>query len=355
MNKKTMIILTLIGLCIIIGIVVSNSSLLSASKDTSSSPLTIKAEDFSIFLFESAEEIYRANVKDRTMWAGLRENAISDMEYDQHYSWLYDTYAAWDEQRRAQLNAIMTGRDTHEMIEFLIQSEKQAAGLNEIIKFMREERYFRDQRELLIDFYSWYGANYAQPHYQQIKPILQRRADKINSMVETNFDIIAFMEKETGIRNKKKLQNLELQLNMRIIGMSVFSRKKDTITTVQWDKTPIKIWTAVFNEFSSPFFDTFINSWSFKNTLRKLKKDEALMQRYKEDIPYTWEGWIGENLTEGFAKYMIYRKGMAKDPVGEGTYVFDKEYAQVLASSFDPQKISLKDFTSDYLKKTYDI
>lgn len=318
------------------------------------SPLVIKVEDFSVFLFESSEEIYRANVKDQAMWAGLKEKAIGDAEYAAHYSWLYDTYSGWDEHRRAQLKTILADYDTQYMIECLIQDGKQTASFDEIIKFIREERCFRNQRDLLLDFYSWYGANYALPHYEQIKPFLQRKVDKTMSMVDKSFDIVNFIEKETGIRQKKKLQNVELQLNMRIIGMSVFSRKKDTITTVQWNRTPEKIWTAVFNEFSAPFFETFTDSWSFKYMTRKLKKDEKLAGKYKDDIPYTWEGWIEENLTEGFARYLIVRKGITRD-FGEGSYVFDKEYAQALTSSFDPRKTSLKEFTVNYLKKTYDI
>jgi hypothetical protein len=70
-------------------------------------PLTIKAEDFSVFLFESSEEIYRANVKSLAMWAGLKEQAERDPAYAPHYKWLYDTYNSWDENRKAQLHVIM--------------------------------------------------------------------------------------------------------------------------------------------------------------------------------------------------------------------------------------------------------
>jgi len=332
----------------------SGCSLWPDKENVSATPLVIKVEDFSIFLFESSEEIYRANVKDQAMWAGLREKAIGDTEYAIHYNWLFDAYGGWDEQRRAQLKTIMTEYSPQYMAECLIQEGKQGAGLDEIIKFIRDERCFKNQKDVLLDFYSWYGANYALPHYEQIKPLLQRKVDKTTSMVEKSFDIVSFIEKETGIRQKKKPQVVELQLNMRIIGMSVYSRKKDTITTIQWNRTPEKIWTATFNEFSGPFFKTFTDSWSFKRLSRKLKKDEKLTARFKEDIPYTWEGWVEENLAEGFARYLNVRKGITRD-LGEGVYVFDREYAQALANSFNPQKTSLKEFTLNYLKKTYNI
>lgn len=354
MEKKPLKIISLY-ICLFAAItVIVTGCVWPIGADRTSSPLVIKVEDFSVFLFESSEEIYRANVKDQAMWAGLKENAINDGEYAGHYKWLYDTYNGWDEHRRTQLKTILADYDQQYMAECLIQEGKQTAGLDEIIKFIREERSFRNQRDLLVDFYSWYGTNYALPHYEQIKPLLQRKVDKTMAVADKNFDIVGFIEKETGIRQKKKLQNVELQLNMRIIGMSVYSRKKDTITTVQWNRTPEKIWTAAFNEFSAPFFETFTDTWSFKYMARKLKKDEKLAGKYKDDIPYTWEGWIKENLTEGFARYLLVRKGITKD-LGEGSYVFDKEYAQALTSSFDPMKTSLKEFTLNYIKKTYDI
>lgn len=342
------------GLSLQAGENTSAGSRVLTEENTSDVPLVIKVEDFGIFLFESSEEIYRANVKDPAAWTALQEKAISDTEYDLHYSWLYDTYATWDERRRSQLRTIMTECGANYLSQSLIQEGKQEAGLNEIIKCIREKRPFRQQKELLADFYSWYGTNYAVPHYEKMKPLLQNKVDTTISMVGKDFDIISFIDKETGIHRKKKQQNIELQLNMRIIGMSVYSKKKDTITTIQWNKSPEKIWTAVFNEFSGAYFDTFTGGWTFRYTSRKLKKDESLADRYKEDIPYTWDGWIEKNLTEGFAKYLIFRKGINKD-LREGTYVFDREYARALLDSFDPQKVSLKDYTINYLKKTYNI
>jgi len=321
---------------------------------SSSGPLVIKVEDFCVFLFESSEEIYRANVKDQAMWADLREKADRDMDYATHYNWLYDTYGKWDDRRRNQLKEIFRNYDLQSMTECLIQNGKQEAGLDEIIKFIREDRFFRTNRDVLVDFYSWYGANYALPHYEQIKPLLQRRVEAAASRVEKGFDIVSFIEKETGIHLKKKPNTIELLMNMRIIGVSVFSRNKDTITTIQWNRTPERIWTAIFHEFSKPYFRTFTGSWSFKYMARKLKKDEKLTARFKEDIPYTWDGWVEENLVEGFARYLSVRKGITRD-VGEGAFVFDRDYAQALVTGFDLQKTSLKEFTVNFLKKTYDI
>jgi len=356
LKNKIINVLRFCAYLLVVAVMVLSSgcSLWPAKENAPAKPLVIKVEDFSVFLFESSEEIYRANVKDQAMWAGLREKAIGDTEYAVHYNWLYDSYSGWDEHRRAQLKAILTEYDPQYMTECLIQNGKQGAGLDEIIKFIREERCFRNQRDLLLDFYSWYGANYALPHYEQVKPLLQRKVDKTMSLVEKDFDIVGFIEKETGIRRKKKPQTVELQLNMRIIGMSVYSRKKDIINTIQWNRTPEKIWAAVFNEFSGPFYQTFTDSWSFKYLARKLKKDEKLAARFKEDIPYTWEGWIEENLAEGFARYLNVRKGITRD-LGEGSYVIDREYARALTNGFDLQKTSLKEFTVNFLKKTYDI
>jgi len=352
-------IFKILGICICLSAVIailwfSGCSLWQNAGNSSKRPLVIKVEDFCVFLFESSEEIYRANVKDQAMWAGLREKADRDVEYALHYNWLYDTYSRWDDRRRSQLKEIFSEYDLQSMTECLIQNGKQEAGLDEIVNFIREDRFFRNRRDTLIDFYSWYGANYALPHYEQVKPMLQRKVDAITSRVEKDFDITGFIEKETGIRLKKKPSTVELLPNMRVIGVSVFSRKKDTITTIQWNRTPERIWTAVFHEFSKPYFRTFTGSWSFKYMARKLKKDEKLTARFKEDIPYTWEGWVEENLVEGFARYLNVRKGITRD-VGEGAFVFDRDYAQALVTGFDLQKASLKEFTVNFLKKTYNI
>lgn len=317
-------------------------------------PLTIKVEDFSVFLFESSEEIYRANVKSPAMWAGLKEQADRDPAYAAHYKWLYDTYNSWDEQRRAQLNEIMLEYHPQPMAEKLIQKGKQGAGLDEIIEFMKSDRYYAKNRNTLVDFYSWYGSNYALPHYMQIVPLLQQKVDITAGKVESGFDIVGFMEKETGIYLKKKPDALELLLNMRLIGASGFSRDKDSLYGIRWNDSPERIWSTAFNDLSQPFFRTFTGSWSFKRLAGKLKKDEQLMNKYKEDVPYTWEGWIEENLTEGFSRYLNVRLGVAGD-VGEGIFIFDHDYAVALVDGFDPQRISLEDFTVQFLKQKYNI
>jgi len=317
-------------------------------------PLTIKAEDFSVFLFESSEEIYRANVKSLAMWAGLKEQAERDPAYAPHYKWLYDTYNSWDENRKAQLHVIMQEYHPQPMAEKLIQEGTQGAGLDEIIDFLKIDRAYAKTRGTLVDFYTWYGSNYALPHYAQILPLLQQKVDTTNGKVESDFDVIGFMEKETGIKLKKKPDALELLLNMRLIGASGFSRDKDSLYGIRWSDQPDKIWAVAFNELSHPFFRTFTGGWSFKQLAGKLKKDKQLMDKYNEDVPYTWEGWIEENLTQGFASYLNVRLGIAKE-VGEGIFIIDREYAQALVDGFDPQKISLEDFTVQFLKQKYDL
>ncbi|MDD4169869.1 MAG: hypothetical protein PHD36_06405 [Desulfotomaculaceae bacterium] len=346
-----------IGACITLValmILASGCTLWQSSGDVQAKPLVIKVEDFSVFLFESSEEIYRANVKDQALWASLREIAGEDPEYAVHYKWLYETYGKWDERRRTQLKEIFTVYDTQHMSECLIQNGKQEAGLDEIIKFIREDKFFKDRRDVLINFYSWYGANYALDHYEKVKPLLQRKVEATVSKVEKGFDIISFMEKETGIHLKEEINTLELLQNMRVIGISSFSREKDSLVTIPWNRTPEKIWTASFHVLSEPYFRFFTENWSFKYIVRKLKKDENLMARYKEDIPYTWEGWIEENLVEGYARYLSVRKGITRD-VGDGIYVFDQDYAQALVTSFDSQKTTLEKFTVNFLKKRYNI
>lgn len=93
---------------------------------------------------------------------------------------------------------------------------------------------------------------------------------------------------------------------------------------------------------------------SFKYLAGKLKKDEKLLKMFNEEVPYTWLGWVEENLVEGFARYLNVRKGIARD-VGEGIYIFDGEFAQALVDGFDPQKISLEDFTVQFLKQKYNL
>ncbi|MFX4263523.1 hypothetical protein ACOBQJ_15160 [Pelotomaculum propionicicum] len=317
-------------------------------------PLTIKVEDFSVFLFESSEEIYRANVKSPAMWAGLKEQADRDPAYAPHYKWLYDTYNSWDENRKAQLHEIMLEYHPQPMAEKLIQEGRQGAGLDEIIEFMKDDRAYAKNRSTLVDFYTWYGSNYALPHYAQIVPSLQQKVEVTNGKVESGFDIVGFMEKETGVNLKKKPEALELLLNMRLIGASGFSRDKDSLYGIRWSDQPDKIWAIAFNELSRPFFRTFTGGWSFKLLAGKLKKDDQLMDKFNEDVPYTWEGWIEENLTEGFARYLNVRLGIAND-VGEGVFIFDREYAQALVDGFDPQKISLEDFTVQFLEQKYGI
>lgn len=345
-----------LGLVILFGIVlllIPGCSLWEPEQKAGSS-LVIKPEDFSIFLFESSEEIYRANVKDPALWAGLKEQADRDPDYALHYKWLYNTYKAMDENRRAQLKEIMTDYHPQPMADRLIQKDKQAAGLQEILEFIKGDRYFSKNRDTLVDFYTWYGTNYAMPHYEQVKPLLQRKAQLTNSLVEKSFDVVTFMEKETGIKLKKKPENIELLMNMRIYGGAGFYRDKDSLTTIQWNNPPEKTWLVPLHEFAMPYFRTFTGDMTFKYLSSKLKKDEKLMARFKEDVPYTWDGWIEKNLTEGFARYLSVRKGITRD-VGEGVYIFDNDYAKALLAGFDPQKTSLEDFTVKFLKQRYQL
>ncbi|NLJ75943.1 MAG: hypothetical protein GX325_01615 [Peptococcaceae bacterium] len=316
--------------------------------------LTLKVEDFSVFLFESSEEIYRANVKSTVMWSGLQEQAERDPLYAAHYKWLYDTYNSWDEGRRAQLHEIMQRYHPQPMSERLIQEGKQGAGLEEIIEFMKTDRFYAKNRSTLVDFYSWYGGNYALPHYEEIVPILQQKVDVVRGKVAGDLDIIACVESEAGIELKKEPGALELLFNMRLIGASGFSRDRDSLYGIRWSDEPDKIWSIALNELSRPFFRTFTTSWSFKRLAGKLKKDDQLMDKYNEDVPYTWEGWIEENLTEGFSRYLTVRMGIAED-VGPGVFIFDQEYARALLKGFNPQKISLEDFTVKFLQQKYEI
>ncbi|MDD4239034.1 MAG: hypothetical protein PHT62_10850 [Desulfotomaculaceae bacterium] len=324
------------------------------SEAESARPLVIKPEDFSIFLFESSEEIYRANVKDPDMWAGLKEQADRDPDYALHYNWLYNTYKGMDERRRTQLKEIMADYHPQPMSDRLIQKDKQEAGLEEILEFIREDRYFSKNRSTLVDFYTWYGANYAVPHYDQVKPLLQRKAQMTSDLAEKDFDVITFMEKGTGIKLKEKPQNIELLMNMRIYGGAGYYRENYSLTTIQWNSPPEKTWSVPFHEFSMPYFRTFSGDVTFRYLTSKMKKDEKLMTKFKEDVPYTWDGWVEENLTEGFARYLSVRKGITRD-VGEGVYIFDHDYAQALVAGFDPQKTTLEVFTVEFLKQRYQI
>jgi hypothetical protein len=345
--------LGLLILCSVVLLLIPGCNLREPGKKPAR-PLVIKAEDFSIFLFESSEEIYRANVKDPAMWAELKEQADRDPDYALHYNWLYTTYKNMDERRRAQLKEIMTDYHPQPMADRLIQKGKQEAGLVEILEFIKEDRYFSKNRSTLVDFYTWYGTNYALPHYGQIRPLLQRKAQITGDLVEKNFDVISFLEKETGIKLKKKPENIELLMSMRIYGGAGFYRDKDSLTTIQWNSPPERTWLVPLHEFSMPYFRTFTGKMTFKYLCAKLKKDEQLMARFKEDVPYTWEGWIERNLTEGFARYLSVRKGITKD-IGKGIYIFDHDYAQALVSGFDPQKSSLEDFTVKFLKQRFKI
>jgi len=318
------------------------------------SPLVIKAEDFSIFLFESSEEIYRANVKDPEMWAGLREWAKQDTDYALHYNWLYSTYNSMDERRRQQLEEIMNDYHPQPMADRLIQKGLQEASLEEILDFIKKDRFFSKNRSILVDFYTWYGTNCALPHYHRIKPLLQRKVQITKELVEKDFDVISFLDKETGIKLKQKPDSIELLMSMRIYGGAGFYRDKVSLTTIQWNSPPERTWLVIFNEFSIPYFRTFSGDLTFKYLNSKLKKDEKLMERFKEDVPYTWDGWIERNLTEGFARYLSVRKGITRD-VSEGVYIFDEDYARALVAGFDPQRISLRDFTVKYLKQRYQI
>jgi hypothetical protein len=183
----------------------------------------------------------------------------------------------------------------------------QGAGLEEILKFIREDRYFSKNRSTLVDFYTWYGANYAAPHYEQVKPLLQRKAQLTSDLAEKDSDVITFIDKETGIKLKKKPENIELLMNMRVYGAAGFYRGKDSLTTIQWNSPPEKTWSVPLNEFSIPYFRTFTGGFTFRYLTSKMKKDEKLMTKFKEDVPYTWDGWIEENLTEGFARYLSVR------------------------------------------------
>ena len=125
--------LKLIGLILLGGVIVTLlaagcTSWIFGKNEEKANPLTIKVEDFSVFLFESSEEIYRANVKSPAMWAGLKDRAAQDAGYAMHYKWLYDTYGSWDENRRAQLNEIMQEYHPQPMAEQLIQDGRQGAG-----------------------------------------------------------------------------------------------------------------------------------------------------------------------------------------------------------------------------------
>ena len=88
--KKSFIIIAasilFVGACVFL---LTGCELLDFNKTGErANPLTIKVEDFSVFLFESSEEIYRANVKSIAIWAGLQEPADRDPLYAVHYKWL---------------------------------------------------------------------------------------------------------------------------------------------------------------------------------------------------------------------------------------------------------------------------
>lgn len=328
--------------------------------------LEVKGLTHKICLIDTLYEMYQINIDNmnvftREIYAGIGEKTLS------HYDWLKSAYMKFDDAEKQNLKALFSNPDhTYHLLNETVDLS-DVASVSDVLKTLinSETPEIQNLKELLEIIPDTYLKAYS-VYFNSFKSEFDNKAEKIqNKATEHRFDILSFMEYQSGIKFSEFAQiagftfpdTVKYYFTFRPISAMGFQTPNSIISTAQGSINDLAgIVSTPFHEFSHFLFRTFTLFDDFKIISSDLKNHKELFDFWhtKTKRYYDWNGWIEENLVEGFSKYLNrkYRelfKVEIKDT--SKTYVLDKMFADhLISSNFNPSNDRLKEVAFEFLK-----
>jgi hypothetical protein len=328
--------------------------------------LEVKGLTHKICLIDTLYEMYQVNIDNmnfftREIYSRIGEKTLS------HYDWLKSVFLKFDDAEKKNFKDLFSNAvHTYHLINETVALPDDAS-VSDVQKVLinSETPEIKTLKELLEKIPDTYLKAYSD-YFNSFKAEFDNKAEKIqNKATEHRFDILSFMEDQSGIKFSEFAQisgftfpdTVKYYFTFRPIGAMGFHTPNSIVSTVQGSNNDLTgIVSTPFHEFSHSLFKTFTLFDDFKEISSDLKNHKELFDFWhtKTKNHYDWNGWVEENLVEGFSKYLNrkYRelfKVEIKDT--SKTYVLDKLFADhLISSNFNPSNDKLKEVAFEFLK-----
>lgn len=322
-------------------------------------PVTLKVE-----LFSSLLEIYQANVVRAGFWSDVYQGEMADdRQAAAHFEWLQQTYGAFDESMKQDLDYFFMQAHAWNYVDLLLDLPDNST-IDAIIAFLMQvpearlvealgpeaaEHGFRGR---LTGFLNRYYRDFLADYLARLAPGSASQAGKMNAL--SDFDVLQFMEQETGIDAWPPERKTVFYLTTAYMGSMGFERDSGSICLLQADVNSLpEILGTAFHEFGHTLFRSYTRSEGFQALADSLLNSPEMARAQVEfsDSYGPWE-FVEENLVDGCSLYLLFRNKavtaawLHKVPVYTE---FERNYALALTTGFNPQLETLFHFTQRFL------
>lgn len=322
-------------------------------------PITLKVE-----LFSSLLEIYQANVSHAGIWHDVYQNEMAaNKAAADHYQWLQKTYRAFDPRMREELEFFFFQSHAWNYVDLLLDLPDNST-IDGVIAFLMQvpearlvealgpeaaEPGFRGRLSgFLARFHNDFFADYSAARVSESAA----RARKMNALPD--FDILQFMEQQTGIDPWPASQRTVFYLTTAYMGSMGFERDNASYCLLQANVATLpEVLGTAFHEYGHMLFRPLMQSEGFETLSARLLTAPELAEAQMEfSDTYSPQEFVEENLVDGCSLYLLFRHGdvtpawLQKVPVYTE---FEREYAMALTKDFDPDRESLTRFTRRFI------
>jgi len=327
--------------------------------------LEIKGLTHKICFIDTLNEMYQVNINHMDVFTRV-EYAKCGEKTLKHYDWLKSVYSKFDDAEKKDFRDLFSQSvHTYQLLNTTVNLSDDASvsDVREILRKSEVEE-IRNINGLLENISGTYSKAYS-AYFDSFKSEFDEKAEKIlKTATENSFDILSFMEDNSGIRFSEFAQiagftfpdTIKYYFTFRPIGAMGFQTQHEIISTVQGNINDLTgIISTPFHEFSHFLFRTFTLFDDFKKISSGLKDHKELLDYWetKSKNYYDWDGWVEENLVEGYSKFLVRKyKELCKLTVNNvySSYVIDKMfYDHLISRNFDSGKSTLKEASLEFL------
>lgn len=323
-------------------------------------PIALKIE-----LFSSLVEVYQANVTHPEIWQDVYVGELSgDAEAVAHYKWLKDTYRTFSPRMREDLRYFFAQAHAWDFINLFIDLP-DSASIDAVIAHVMQSSDARLTQALgavagddgfrprLVSFLSHYHRDHLQDYILRRKAGSIQRAKKLNAAPD--FDILSFMEAETGVKFTPASRKTLFYLTTAYMGSMGFERTGTFVCLLQANVASLpEMMGTAFHEFGHSLFRSLVQSSDFGTMAGRLMQDPDLASAQLQfSETYDTIQFLEENLVDGCSLYLMYRHGdvslawMERVPVYTD---FERRFALALVRDFDPVEETLFTFTRMFIE-----
>jgi len=341
--KKVSIVLAVIFLILLTIITVN-------TYDNSKGVPTVKGLQLKFVLIDSAFEVYENFILEPTPFNREFYEEIGETE---HYNWLASINENLSAQDRQLFKIVFESISITELFTYAetiddsARYDKIIERYCDFIKTKENEALAERMADLFLKFYKSGFNTYFKDNYKKYEVVATKLTKQIKS---NNKDILEFMEKQSGLKFKKRLKP-EFGILLRPIGAIGITTDTKFISLCPYTAIEMDtIYATGFHEYGHKLFAQIAETNEFNMLCDRMQKESgefvASYETYK--YAYSWYDYCEENLIEGFADYLQYKlTGKADDSLG--LYFCDKDfYEYLIRENFNPNKKSLLDTSVEF-------